>query len=452
MKIPEIPEAQYNKLVSDYERKTAKSKKLHEEAKKYIVPMGVHTYTTWHRPYPLFIDKALGSRVTDVDGNAYIDLFLDNGVSFIGHNPPKVREKIAKTMEKYGIHLQLCEELQIEWAKKITKHYPSCQKLKVVNTGNEATELAAQIARAYTGRNIIIKLQGHHHGWNAVLSYDALVPGTGTFFTKGIPENHWENIIAVPANDIDGLEKTIKQNPKKIAAVIMEPMGEGTGSLPLKDGYQKEVRKLTQENDVLLIFDEVASGFRVALGGAQELLGIKADITCLGKHCGGGIPVGVVGGRDDIMSVVGSLDPKAEHFGPVFPMGAFCLHPLAMAGGIAIIEELEQGNYFKNATLRAEQLVKGINKAAGDLKIPLSASNTYTVTHYSLAIEYNINDMDTAMAALNFNQMVRFGLLLSDPGAVVGLPGNMYICGVLTEEDINKAIFAFENCFKLFKT
>jgi len=191
MEIPKISDAQYNKLVADYEKKTLKSKKLHEEAKKYIVPMGVHNYTTWHRPYPIFIDTPLGSRVTDVDGNEYVDLFLDNGVSFIGHNPPKVREKIAKTMDKYGIHLQLCEELQIEWAKKITKHFPSCQKIKVVNTGNEATELAAQIARAYTGRDTIIKFQGHHHGWNAVLSYDILAPGTGIFFTRGIPENHW---------------------------------------------------------------------------------------------------------------------------------------------------------------------------------------------------------------------------------------------------------------------
>jgi len=231
----------------------------------------------------------------------------------------------------------------------------------------------------------------------------------------------------------------------------MEPLGQATGSMPLRDGFQKVVRELTQENEILLVFDEVATGFRVALGGAQELLGIKADITCLGKHCGGGIPIGAVGGREDVMSVVGSLDPKAEHFGPVFPMGAFCMHPLAMAGGIAMIEELEQGDYIKNATLRAEQLVKGINKVARDLKLPLSASNTYTVTHYSLTAEYDASDMGTALAILDFNQMVRFGLLLSDPGAVVGLPGNMYMCGVLTEEDINKSILAFENCLKLFE-
>ena len=145
---------------------------------------------------------------------------------------------------------------------------------------------------------------------------------------------------------------------------------------PLIDGFQKEVRGLTQENDILLIFDEVATAFRVALGGAQELLGITPDITVFGKPVGGGIPIGGVGGSEDIMAVVGVLDPKAERFGPIFPMGSFCAHPLAMAAGIAVIEELEDGDYIKNAILRAEELAKGIREVATNLKLSFSAHTT----------------------------------------------------------------------------
>ena len=444
MGIPQLTTEKYNRIVSAYEKKTPKSKKLYEESKKHIAPLGVPAYMIWHRPYPFFVEKAEGSKVYDVDGNEYIDLFMDQGVSILGHNPSKVRQKLARTMEKYGIHLGLCEELAIEWARKIKKYYPSCHKIKIVNSGNEATELAAQIARAYTGKNKIIKFEGHHHGWNAVLSYDALAPGTGTFFTKGIPENHWENLITVPINDIDRLEKAFKESKNEIAAVIMEPLGQSTGDLPLRDGFQKEVRELTQKNGILLIFDEVATGFRVALGGAQELLGITPDITVLGKPTGGGIPVGAVGGSEEVMSVIGVLDPKAERFGPVFPMGSFCAHPLAMAAGIALIEELEQGDYIKNAILRAEQLATGIKEVAKDLKFDFSAHTTYSVVHYGLTIK---GDLSTAIDILDFNQMVRLGLLLSDPG-VVTLPGHVYMSGVHTKEDIDKAISAFEDCLK----
>ncbi len=447
MGIPQLTSEKYNRIVSDYEKKTPKSKKLYEEAKKYIVPLGVPAYMIWYRPYPFFVKKAEGSRVFDVDGNEYVDLFMDQGISILGHNPPKVREKIAKTMDKYGVHLALCEELATEWARKINKHFPSCNKIKIVNSGNEATALAAQIARAYTGREKIIKFQGHHHGWNAVLSYDALAPGTGALFTKGIPENHWENLITLPVNDMDSLRNAIKESKDEIAAVIMEPLGQTTGELPLRDGFQKEVRELTQENKILLIFDEVATAFRTALGGAQEVLGITPDITVLGKPVGGGIPIGAVGGSEDVMGVIGVLDPKAERFGPVFPMGSFCAHPLAMAAGIAVIEELEEGDYIKNALLRAEELAKGIRQVAKELKLNFSAHTTYAVVHFGLTIK---SDMSNAVDILDFNQMVRLGLLLSDPG-VVTLPGHVYMSGVHTKEDIDKCILAFRNCLRIYK-
>jgi glutamate-1-semialdehyde 2,1-aminomutase len=206
---------------------------------------------------------------------------------------------------------------------------------------------------------------------------------------------------------------------------------------------------LTEENDILLIFDEVATAFRVSLGGAQEILGVTPDITVFGKPVGGGIPIGAVGGSEDIMGVVGVLDPKADCFGPnyIFPMGSFCEHPLAMAAGITTIEELEKGDYIKNAILRSEELVKGINEVAKALKVDFSAYNVYPVVHFGLSIK---PDMSNAIDWLEFNQMVRLILLVSDPGVVV-LPGHVYMSGVHTKEDIDKAVLAFENCLGIYK-
>lgn len=447
MAIPKLSDEKYQSVVAAYEKKTPRSKKLNEESRKYIVPMGAPAYMIWHRPYPLFIDKAEGSKMYDVDGNEYIDFFIDQGISFIGHKAPAIRKAIDKALDKYGFHLEMCEELQTQWAKLVIKHYPSIKKIKIVNSGNEATELVCQIARAFTGKNKIIKFAGHHHGWNGVLTYDALAAGSGTLFTLGIPNNHWDNLINLPPNDIDIVEKALKDNKDQVAAVILEPLGASSGGTPLVEGFQKQLRELTSKYNVLLIFDEVATSFRVGIGGVQQILGIMPDLTCLGKPIGGGIPIGAVGGREDVMSVVGALDPRAEHFGPLFPMGSFCANPLAMAGGIAFMEELEKGNYIANSIARAADLAKGINEITARLKLDVSAHSLYSIVHFGLNGKF---DMSQVLEVFEFDLMIRLGLLLGNPGAVV-LPGHVYMSGVVTEKDIQKSLAAFETAFKLFK-
>lgn len=447
MAIPKLSEGKYQSLVAAYEKRTPSSKKFNHESRKYIVPMGAPAYMIWHRPYPIFIDKAEGSRLYDVDGHEYIDYFIDQGISFIGHKAPAIRKAIDKTLDRYGFHLEMCEELATKWASKVMKHYPSIKKIKIVNSGNEATELVCQIARAFTGKNKIIKFAGHHHGWNSVLSYDALAAGSGTLFTLGIPNNHWDNIVNLPVNVIGLVEKALKDNKDQVAAVIMEPLGASTGSGRINEGFQKSLWELTKKYNVLLVFDEVATGFRVALGGAQQVLGITPDLTCLGKPVGGGIPIGAVGGREDVMSVVGALDPKAEHFGPLFPMGSFCAHPLAMAAGIAFIEELETGNYIQNALARAEELAKGINEITAGLKLDVSAHTTYSVVHFGLNGQF---DMSNVMDMYEFDLMIRMGLLMSDPGVII-LPGHAYIAGVVTEQDVKQSLKAFEYAFAMYK-
>jgi len=447
MSIPKLSEEKYREVVSAYEKKTPKSKRLNEESRKYIVPMGAPAYMIWHRPYPLFIDNARGSRLYDVDGNEYIDMFIDQGISYIGHKAPAIRKAIDKALDKYGFHLEMCEELATRWAQKVMQHYPSIKKIKIVNSGNEATELVCQIARAFTGKNKIIKFAGHHHGWNGVLSYDALAAGSGTLFTLGIPNNHWDNLINLPPNDIGIVEKALQDNKDQVAAVVLEPLGASSGGTPFNEGFQKQLRDLTTKYNILLAFDEVATGFRVALGGAQQVLGITPDLTCLGKPAGGGIPMGAVGGREDVMSVVGALDPKAEHFGPLFPMGSFCAHPLAMAAGIAFIEELEKGDYIRNSIARAADLAKVINEVTAGLKMDVSAHAIYSIVHFGLNGKF---DMSQVLEVYEFDLMIRLALLLGNPGVVL-LPGHVYMSGVMTEKDIQKSRAAFETAFSIYK-
>lgn len=447
MSIPKLSEEKYAQIVAEYEKKTPKSKKLIAESRQYIVPMGAPAYMIWHRPYPIFIDRAEGSRMWDMDGNEYIDMFIDQGISYCGHKNQAIRKAIDKALDRFGFHLEMCEELATKWAQKVMQHYPSIKKIKIVNSGNEATELVCQIARAFTGKVKIIKFAGHHHGWNSVLTYDALAAGSGTLFTLGIPNNHWDNIINLPPNDIGIFEKALQDNKDQVAAVVMEPLGASSGGTPLVDGFQKQVRELCTRYNVLLAFDEVATGFRVAIGGVQQVLGITPDLTCLGKPVGGGIPIGAVGGREDVMSVVGALDPRAEHFGPLFPMGSFCANPLAMAAGTAFIEELEKGNYIQNSIDRAAQLAKGINEVASATKMDISAHALYSLVHFGLNGKFG---MDQVLEVFDFDLMVRMGLLLGDPGVVL-LPGHVYMSGVMTEKDVQKSLQAFEKAFSMFK-
>jgi glutamate-1-semialdehyde 2,1-aminomutase len=243
------------------------------------------------------------------------------------------------------------------------------------------------------------------------------------------------------------VEKALKDNKDQVAAVVLEPLGASTGGAPLVEGFQKQLRELTSKYNVLLVFDEVATSFRVAMGGVQQLLGITPDLTCLGKPIGGGIPIGAVGGREDVMSVVGALDPRAEHFGPLFPMGSFCAHPLAMAGGIAFMEELEKGNYIANSIARASDLAKGINEITERLKLDISAHAIYSIVHFGLNGKF---DMSQVLEVFEFDLMIRLGLLLGNPGVVV-LPGHVYMSGVVTEKDIQKSLAAFETAFKVYK-
>lgn len=332
--------------------KFERSKLLYSEAID-LMPGGVSSPVRAFRPHPVYIAKAKGSRIYDVDGNEFIDYCMAFGALILGHANEEVKEEIKKKLEDgwlYGTPI----ELEVKYAKMIRRHFPSIQMLRFVNTGSEATMSALRVARAFTGREKIVKIEGSFHG-----SHEAVLVKAGSGATTfgipnsaGVPMDFVKNTLQVPYNDAEALSQILEKN-KDVSAVIMEPvMANASLVIPEKE-YLREVRKITKENDVLLIFDEIITGFRLAMGGAQEFYGVKADLTTLGKIAGGGFPIGVYGGRKEIMELVAPS-------GNVYQAGTFSGNPISLLAGYVTVKILERDRVVEKTAKKTEELCKAL--------------------------------------------------------------------------------------------
>jgi glutamate-1-semialdehyde 2,1-aminomutase len=307
---------------------------------------------------PVFIRSAKGSRISDVDGNEYIDYVLSWGPMITGHAHPKVLSALKAAIDK-GTSFGAPTALEIELARLIINIYPSIGKIRMVNSGTEATMSAIRLARGFTGRDKIIKFEGCYHGHADGLLVKA-GSGAMTFGvpdSPGVPKSYAKNTITLPFNDATAFKEMIAKEWKSIACVIVEPVVGNIGCVLPGKGFLETLRKETERHGILLIFDEVMTGFRVALGGAQAHFGIIPDLTCLGKVIGGGLPVGAYGGRKDIMSAV---SPE----GPVYQAGTLSGNPLAMTAGIETMKILLRSGVYEKLEARMEQLEKGLKDAA----------------------------------------------------------------------------------------
>nr|QNO56330.1 glutamate-1-semialdehyde 2,1-aminomutase [Methanosarcinales archaeon ANME-1 ERB7] len=310
-----------------------KSEKLFELAKGYM-PGGVSSPVRAYEPYPFYTARAKGSKIYDVDGKEYIDYCLAYGPLVLGHGNEEVKRAVVDQLEKgwlYGTP----HEKEITLAKKIISHYPSVEMVRFVNTGSEATMAAIRLARGFTGRDKIVKIEGGFHG-----AHDGVLVKAGSGATtfgipdsKGIPKDSVKNTLQIPFNDAEALTTVLETN--SVAAIILEPVMGNVGPIPPAANYLSEVRRITKENDVLLILDEVITGFRLALGGAQEYYGVDADLTVLGKIVGGGFPIGMFGGKREIMALVAPS-------GAVYQAGTFSGNPVSVTAGLKTIEILER--------------------------------------------------------------------------------------------------------------
>ncbi len=313
---------------------------------------------------PFFVERAHGSRIWDVDGNEYIDYVGTWGPAILGHAPEVVVDAVRAAAAR-GVSFGIPNPFEVEMADLICRWVPSIEKVRMVNSGTEATMSCLRLARGFTGRDKIIKFEGCYHGHVDALLVQA---GSGALThgrpdSAGVPAEFAALTICVPFNDIGAVRNAFRENPKAIAAIILEPIPANAGLFFPCEDFLQDLRDECDRNGALLIFDEVMTGFRVARGGAQELFGVRPDLTALGKVIGGGLPVGAFGGRAEIMNQLSPL-------GPVYQAGTLSGNPLAMAAGLAQLRELERGDGWKlleRTGTHFEELMRG---ALRSLKLP----------------------------------------------------------------------------------
>jgi glutamate-1-semialdehyde 2,1-aminomutase len=314
---------------------------------------------------PRFIKSGKGSRMQDVDGQSYIDYLGSWGPLILGHCPSKVQSAL-KHQISLGTSFGASTENEVVLAEMIAEAVPSIEKVRLVNSGTEATMSAVRLARAFTGRNKIVKFDGCYHGHvdSLLVKAGSGVATLGLPDSLGVQQHDVSSTISVPFNDSDILEQVLDRNRSEVAAVIVEPVAGNMGTVLPAKGFLQRLRKLTREHGALLIFDEVITGFRLSYGGAQETLKIKPDMTCLGKIIGGGLPVGAYGGHKEIMNWVA---PE----GPVYQAGTLSGNPLAVAAGIATLQALKNGGIYAKLERMTAELVSGLRKASEQVGISM---------------------------------------------------------------------------------
>jgi len=336
-------------------RKLSKSERLFEKAKK-LIPGGVNSPVRAFKPHPFFTKYAKGSRIVDLDGNEYIDYCLGYGPLILGHANPKIIEAIADQLEKGTLYGTPTKQ-EVELAELLCRAVPCAEMVRLVNTGTEATMSAIRAARGYSGKKKIVKFEGCYHG-----AHDSMLVKAGSGATTfgmpdslGVPEETIQNTIVVPFNDVGAFEQVIKQEKNKIAAVIIEPVIGNAGVILPKDGYLERIRELTEENGIVLIFDEVITGFRLAFGGAQEYYSIVPDMVTLGKIMGGGFTIAAFGGRKEIMEMIAPA-------GGVYQAGTFSGNPVGVTAGLATLEHIRSkgSTFYANLESKTRTMIKAI--------------------------------------------------------------------------------------------
>ena len=414
------------------------SETLFAEALRYI-PGGVNSPVRAFRAVggqPFFVNRAKGSHVWDVDGREYIDYVCTWGPAILGHAHPAIIRAVQEAAE-HGTSFGIPNPLEVTLARMICDAVPSVQKVRMCNSGTEATMSAIRLARGFTKRDKIIKFEGCYHGHADSLLVKA---GSGALTfghpdSAGVPASFTQHTIVLPFNDIEAVKAAFAANPNQIAAIILEPVPGNAGLYLPKPGYLESLREITSANGALLIFDEVMTGFRLALGGAQALFGISPDLSCFGKIIGGGLPVGAFGGRADIMDILAPL-------GPVYQAGTLSGNPLAMAAGIAALRELQSLKAYDVLENRGRQLESGMRNAARAAKIDVQFIRIGSMFcgYFSSAPVRNLADAmksDRARFAKFFHAMLAEGIYLAPSQFEAG-----FISTAHTESDLSRTISA----------
>jgi glutamate-1-semialdehyde 2,1-aminomutase len=427
-------------------KKNNNTKSIHAFAEACrVLPGGVNSPVRAFRGVdtkPLFIDRAAGSKIYCLDGSEYIDYVGSWGPMILGHAHPKVVEAVRNAAEK-GTSFGAPTLAETALAEKIIAAFKSIQKIRLVSSGTEAVMTAIRLARAYTNKDLIIKMVGCYHGHSdsLLVSAGSGLAENGTASSAGVPESLAKLTIVIPYNDSDAAKAAFDKHKGKIAVVLVEPVAANMGVVPPAEGYLETLRRLCDQNDVLLIFDEVITGFRIALGGAQELYAVKADITCLGKIIGGGLPIGAVGGRADIMDM---LAPD----GPVYQAGTLSGNPIATAAANATLDLLSSCNtQYEKLESTSALLEAGLAEAAKKAEVPVTINRVGSImscffTDKPVRNFADVQSTNIKQFKIFFAEMLNHGIYLA-PSAYEA----MFVSLAHTKEDIEKTIEAAQHSF-----
>ena len=424
---------------------TNNSKKIYEKAKESI-PGGVNSpvraFQSVNNEYPIFIKSGNGSKLYDEDGNEYVDMIGSWGPMILGHNYPQVLKVVKKELEK-GTSFGLPTKKEVELAELVKSCFPSIEKLRLTTSGTEAAMASVRLARAFTGKNKIIKFEGCYHGHSDSLLVKA---GSGllTFEhqdSNGITEGVVKDTITLPFGDFEKLKETL-ENDKNIACVIIEPIPANMGIIETEKEYLEKVREITQKENIVLIFDEVISGFRVSLGGVQKVFGITPDLTILGKIIGGGYPVGGFGGKREIMDLISPV-------GNVYHAGTLSGNPISVAAGIETISILKENpEIYESINKKTENLVNKINELIKKYDVPATVNYFGSLFTIFFAKE-KVKTLEDAMSTNSELYSIYFNTMLEN-GVIV--PPSKYeahfVSYVHNDEDMEKILAGVEKTFE----
>jgi len=421
-----------------------KSKELYERALK-IIPGGVNSPVRACKSVgadPLFIDRADGCLIYDADGNCFIDYIGSWGPMILGHRHPAVVEAISAVLGR-GFSFGAPTDLEIELAELVIAAVPSVEVVRMVNSGTEAAMSAIRLARGVTGRDIVIKFDGCYHGHadTLLVAAGSGVATLGIPGSPGVPDSVVQNTLSLPFNDGDTVKHVMEEKGDRVACIIIEPVGGNMGLVAPRAGFLETLREVTQKTGAMLIFDEVMTGFRVAYGGAQSLYGIEPDLTCFGKIIGGGLPVGAYGGKREIMS---QIAPQ----GSVYQAGTLSGNPIAMAAGIATLQQLKSDGFYESLELKSQRLVAGLAHAAETAGIAARVDHVGSMLgmFFTDSAVSNFEDAKTCDLELfsNFyNGMRQHGIYIA-PSQFEAL----FISAAHTDEHIDATIHAAQSVLK----
>jgi glutamate-1-semialdehyde 2,1-aminomutase len=441
----EFKQEELKAIIERYEKNHIKSKEAFERAKK-VLPGGVEHNLAFNFPFPLTSKKVYDFYMQTIDDVVLTDYLMCGGPIILGHNYKPLTDKILNVIKNDGSCHGITSEYEYMAAEQLQKYFPSCEKVRWLQSGTESDMLAIRVARVFTGKKHVIKVGGSYHGWSDQLVYDMHIPGTKRMESHGIPKEIYKYIDSVPPNDIETLKEMFREK-KKVAAVIIEPMGGESGAIPVRPEFNKEVEELCHQNDTLLISDEVVCAFRLDMGGGQAYFGYTPDLSVFGKIVGHGYPsAAAIGGRTDVMATVAAGvggGAKRAYCG-----GTLAANPLTCAAAYWAMKFVEETNATEIAGKAATRLTDGLNEVFQKYNLPWFSYNYGGTVHFHSSCVFGLSITDPIQGPqIKFRKefMEHMGAALVDQEIISVAGSRFYTCLLHSDEIVDKTIEKVDN-------